>query len=202
MCAFVAPSFVCPLLLQFSPLILLPLSLFLPLSLSPSLLQPNTLSPSPLCPVHHSHGLCIQRIQMFPPFLFYLPLFLTPCCFYPLFVIELLFFFTILILFFSPLSLPAAKPYAVWGGGGVGRAGWLDRWKRRRENCAGRKDVLVAAASDSISMNFTAKAAAAASSDCSRQPAAAGLCVGASSEGPVAGSHPILTLEGSLCRTK
>lgn len=44
----------------------------------------------------------------------------------------------------------------VFVGGGVGKK----RKNLRREKCAGREDALVAAASDSISMNFQAEAAA------------------------------------------
>lgn len=68
---------------------------------------------------------------------------------------------------------------------------------------AGRKDALVAAASDSISMNFTAEAAAAvaaaaASSDSLSKPAAAAPCVGAPLRGPAAASHLPQTLESSV----
>ena len=85
----------------------------------------------------------------------------------------------------------------------VGAAGWLDRRKRRRENCAGRKDALVAAASDSISMNFTAEAAAAvaaaASSDSLSKPEAAPR-VGAPTRGPPTASHLPSTLESCVWR--
>lgn len=76
--------------------------------------------------------------------------------------------------------------------------------KRRRENCAGRKDALVAAASDSISMNFTAEAvaavaavAAAASSDSLSKPQAA-PCVGAPPRGPATASYLPPTQESSV----
>lgn len=85
----------------------------------------------------------------------------------------------------------------------VGAVGWLDRRKRKRENCAGRKDALVAAASDSISMNFTAEAAAAvaaaASSDSLSKPEAAPRVV-APTRGPVTASHLPPTLESCVWR--
>lgn len=102
--------------------------------------------------------------------------------------------------FFHLNALPRAEPYAVWGRReGVYRL-TRSEGKGDGRNCAGRKDVLVAAASDSISMNFSAKAvaaaAAAASSGCLSQPAAA-LCVEAPLERPVAASHLLLTPESS-----
>lgn len=61
--------------------------------------------------------------------------------------------------------------------------------------------MLVAAASDSISMNFTAKAAAAAASPSDRlsEPAAAAASrVGAPSRGPATVSRRFPTLESGL----
>lgn len=83
-------------------------------------------------------------------------------------------------------------------GGGGGALTHLIEGKRRRENCAGRKDALVAAASDSISMNFTAEAVAAASSSDSLSKPAAAPCVGAPPRGPAAASHLPPTLESSV----
>lgn len=68
----------------------------------------------------------------------------------------------------------------------------------KQENCAGWKDALIAAASDSISMNFTAEAvAAAASSDSLSKPAAV-PCVGALARGPAADSCLPPTLDSCV----
>lgn len=78
-----------------------------------------------------------------------------------------------------------------WGGwltsSKEGRKKERGRESKTGENCAGRKDALVAAASDSISMNFTADAAAAVEaaplSESPGKPKAA-PCVGAPQRGP------------------
>lgn len=107
----------------------------------------------------------------------------------------------------SALFLPClvqSRASAVEGGEGGARLELIGGRKKKGEgrNCAGRKDALVAAASDSISMNFTAEAAAAAiaaatSSDSLSKPAAA-LCAGAPRRGPVAAPHLPPTLESSV----
>lgn len=153
----------------------LSLSPSLSLALSASTRRTNTLSLCLLRSMYHSHRLCIQRIRVCPPF----PPFQHYFCPW-------------LLIFALPSTELCARAA---GGGGIG---WLDRRKKRRENCAGRKDALVAAASDSISMNFTAEAVAAASSPDSLSKPAAAPCVGALLRGPVAASNLLPTLESTV----
>ena len=138
------PSFVCVLssfdsLHSFPSLSLSPSHFSLLLSPVPTRhIQTHTLSFLRLCPAYHSHRLCSQRIWVCPPF--FPRLCFSPC-------------------FFCLAQNGAACVCYLSGGGGclTSRGGG----ERGRKSCAGRKDALAAAASDSISMNFTAEAAAA-----------------------------------------
>jgi len=146
---------VCALLLQFSPLISLPLSLFV--------------CDCPLCIVVTVGA--FKRIRVCVHLFFPLSVGAAP---------PTRALFSVLLL--HPLAHNQSHALASLGGESSDFKSVGRRRRRKKQTGALRgqqRDALVAAASDSISMNFTASAAAAASAP----------RIGAPSRGPAAASH-------------